>query len=419
MGIIRAITSAVGGGLADSWLEVIEAEEMSSSTLVSRGVAVRAGDARNRNRKGTSDTISNGSVIHVYDNQCMLLIEGGKVVDYSAEPGYYKVDSSAMPSLFNGQLGDSLRETFLRVKFGGTPSSAQKVVFINLQEIRDIAFGTVNPVNYFDNFYNAELYFRTHGYFSVHISDPLKFYAQVVDKNSLHMTTEDFRSLFLAEFLGELQSALNRLSIDGVRASHVVSQTGQLTGYMRDILDAPWRDTRGMEIESVGIKSITFDEQSKELLHIRSQGAMLQDASVREGYVQGGVARGMEAAGSNAGGAMAGFMGVGLGMQTSGLGEFSQTNRQQMQAKEQSDGWQCSCGKQNDGQFCPNCGAKKPQESAGTQDGWRCVCGRENDGQFCPDCGKKRPQSVTCPKCGKADLPQDCRFCPQCGEKMQ
>jgi len=45
----------------------------------------------------------------------MILVDGGKIVDYTAEPGYYKVSNSSMPSLFNGQFGDSLKETFDRV----------------------------------------------------------------------------------------------------------------------------------------------------------------------------------------------------------------------------------------------------------------------------------------------------------------
>ena len=31
------------------------------------------------------DTVSNGSIVHVYPNQFMMLVDGGKVVDYTAE----------------------------------------------------------------------------------------------------------------------------------------------------------------------------------------------------------------------------------------------------------------------------------------------------------------------------------------------
>ena len=151
MGIIKAMGQAVSGNLADQWLEAIEANDMGERTVFTNGVLVRKGE----NVKGSSDVVSNGSLIHVYDNQFMLLVDGGKIVDYTAEPGYYKVDNSSMPSLFNGQFGDSLKDAFTRMKFGGQTPTAQKVYFINLQEIKGIKFGTRNPINYFDNFYNA------------------------------------------------------------------------------------------------------------------------------------------------------------------------------------------------------------------------------------------------------------------------
>ena len=142
MGIVKALFDSVKGGLADTWLEVIEANNMSDTTVFTKGVTVRKNDKRNNNRKGTEDIISNGSIIHVYDNQFMMLVDGGKVVDFSAEPGYYKVDNSAMPSLFAGQFGKSLAETFGRIRYGGVPSQKQQVFYVNLQEIKGIFMGS-------------------------------------------------------------------------------------------------------------------------------------------------------------------------------------------------------------------------------------------------------------------------------------
>lgn len=145
MGIIRTAMNAIGGGLADQWLEVIEAGDMSDTTVFCAGKAVRQNDRRNGNRKGSENLVSDGSVIHVGENQFMMLVDGGKVVDYSAEPGYYQVNTGSAPSMFNGQLEDSLRETFQRIRFGGSTPYQQKVYFINLQEIKNIPYGTPNP----------------------------------------------------------------------------------------------------------------------------------------------------------------------------------------------------------------------------------------------------------------------------------
>ena len=91
MGIIKAAAGAIGSSLADQWLEVIEPEDMGDQTLLTRSVKMRTGS----NTKSSSDTISNGSVIHVYDNQFMLLVDGGRIIDYTAEPGYYTVNNSS------------------------------------------------------------------------------------------------------------------------------------------------------------------------------------------------------------------------------------------------------------------------------------------------------------------------------------
>ena len=151
MGIIKAVGQAVSGGFADQWLEVYEPDDMGERTVFTSGVRIRKG----QNVKGTDNTVSNGSVIHVYDNQFMMLLDGGKVVDYTAEPGYYKVDNSALPSFFNGQFQDTLKESLNRIRFGGQTPTKQQVFYLNLQEIKGIKFGTRNPINYFDNFYNA------------------------------------------------------------------------------------------------------------------------------------------------------------------------------------------------------------------------------------------------------------------------
>ena len=106
---------------------------MGDQTVFTSGVRIRKGS----NVKGTDNTVSNGSVIHVYENQFMMVVDGGKIVDYTAEPGYFTVDNSSLPSLFNGQLGDSVKETFQRVKYGGeTAKRAESSCYINLQEIK-------------------------------------------------------------------------------------------------------------------------------------------------------------------------------------------------------------------------------------------------------------------------------------------
>ncbi len=82
------------------------------------------------------------------------------------------------------------------------------------------------------------------------------------------------------------------------------------------------------------------------------------------------------------------------------------------------DGWECAaCGTKNiKSNFCPNCGAKKPEPKPA--DTWDCECGTKNiTSNFCPDCGKKRPEKPSgwdC-ECGTKNIASN--FCPNCGKK--
>lgn len=430
MGIIKAALNSVGGALADQWLEIIEPDEMSDTTVFAEGKKARSDSKRNSNKNGTEDIITDGSIIRVYPNQFMILTDGGKVIDYTAEEGYYKVQNASAPSLFNGNFGDSLKESFSRVKFGGVPSGSQKVFYINLQEIKGIKFGTRMPVNYFDSFYNAELFLRAHGTYSIKITDPLLFFREAVPRNKNRVDINDINEQYLNEFLEALQSAINQMSADGVRISFVASKGRELSKYMSTILDDDWKAQRGMEIQSVGIASISYDEESTKLINMRNQGAMLGDPSIREGYVQGTVARGIEAAGSNANGSMAGFMGVGMGMNSTGsfMNAASASNARQMEQMREANAanvnntakpageWKCACGAVNTGKFCTECGAQKPADE------WKCSCGAINTGKFCSECGSKRPENrkVKCDKCGyEPDMSKPIpKFCPECGDKI-
>jgi membrane protease subunit (stomatin/prohibitin family) len=400
MGLIKATFNAIGGKFGDAWLEVLEADNMDDNTVFTSAVQVRSNSKRNSNKKGEENIISNGSIIHVYPNQCMLLLDGGKIVDYTAEEGYYKVDKSSTPSLFNGELGKSIKDTFQRIKFSGIPSQAQKAVFINLQEIKGIKFGTRNPVNYFDNFYNSELFIRAHGTYSIKIVDPLKFFTEAIPRNAQRVQIQDINEQYLNEFLEGLQVSINKMSADGVRISYVTSKASEISRYMRDALDEDWRNMRGMEIQAVAIGSVSYDEESQKLINMRNQGAMLGDPTVQRGYVAGAAARGLEAAGSNPNGAMNAFMGFGMGQMAAGnlFGQVASAPapQQQQQAPQQAapqsggaNSWTCECGSVNTGKFCPSCGKPKP-----VQQYWFCPeCGNKNgaDTKFCPECGTRRP----------------------------
>ena len=57
----------------------------------------------------SDNIISNGSGIAVADGQCMLIVDQGKIAEVCAEPGEYTYDTSSEPSIFAGNLSDSIK----------------------------------------------------------------------------------------------------------------------------------------------------------------------------------------------------------------------------------------------------------------------------------------------------------------------
>lgn len=79
-------------------------------------------------------------------------------------------------------------------------------------------------MQYFDNFYNAELFLRAHGTYSIRIVDPLKFYAEAIPRDATHVHIDEIKEQYQNEFLEALQVSINQMSVDGIRISQVTSR---------------------------------------------------------------------------------------------------------------------------------------------------------------------------------------------------
>ena len=142
MGLIKAGLGALGGTRADQWKEFFYCESIPNDILMIKGQ--KKTSSRSSNTKGEDNIISNGSGIAVADGQCMIIVEQGKVVEFCAEPGEFTYDSSTEPSIFTGNLGDSIIETFKaigkRFTYGGDTGKDQRIYYFNTKEILDNKF---------------------------------------------------------------------------------------------------------------------------------------------------------------------------------------------------------------------------------------------------------------------------------------
>ena len=159
------------------------------------------GNARSSNVKGTDNVISNGSAIMVEENTCMLTLDNGKITNVVTEPGRYILDNSTAPSIFAGQIKDSLKDLISRFTYGGTPATEQRVIYINLQKLPGIPFGTGTPVPYPDSRYNTTVELRFYGTFEVQIPDAENACIMMWQLRALRLrqVTQDLRMIHIED----------------------------------------------------------------------------------------------------------------------------------------------------------------------------------------------------------------------------
>ena len=433
MGLIKAISGAVGGVLADQWKEFFYCEALSADVLVRKGS--KRIERRSSNTKGSDNIISNGSGIAVADGQCMLIVEQGRIVEVCAEPGEYTFDKSTEPSIFTGDLGMSIMDSFQtilgRIGYGGDTGKDQRVYYVNTKEIMGNKFGTPSPILF--EVVNKRIGMsrtvnvRCNGVYSYTIADPLIFYTKVCGNVKNEFTRDQIDEQLKSEFISALQPAFGALAEQELRPAQLPGKVNELKQAMNDALKADWAENRGIRVESIALNPIRLsDEDMKKITDMEDAATYGANAFMMSGRMTQATANAMEAAASNAAGAMTGFMGLNMaGGAQNGFGaaqQFYQMGVQQAQQVQQTQapaqgGWKCTCGAENTGKFCVECGAAKP---AG---GWTCACGAVNKGKFCSECGAKKPAAeplYRCDKCGwePADPKNPPKFCPECGDRF-
>lgn len=436
MGLIKAITGAAGSVVSDQWREYFYCDSLENDVLVTKGKKKTSGRASNNN--GEDNIISNGSAIAINEGQCMIIVDQGKVVEFSAEAGEFTYDSSTEPSLLYGSLGENIKKTFSaigrRFTFAGDTAKDQRVYFFNTKEILGNKYGTANPVPFRvvdENIgLDIDISIRCNGEYSFKIVDPILFYTNVCGNVTDDYEKSEIESQLKSELMTALQPAFAKISAMGIRYSAVPAHTLELADALNEILSEKWSQLRGIEIVSFGINTMKASEEDEAMIKELQKNAVLRNPNMAAATLAGAQAEAMKAAASNTStGPMMAFAGMNMANQVGGMNaqQLFQMGAAQQAAPQAAApvapqaapvaGWTCSCGKTgNTGKFCSECGAQQP-----AAEGWTCACGTVNKGKFCSECGAKKPAGAPlykCDKCGwePEDPKNPPKFCPECGD---
>lgn len=350
MGFIKAFAGAIGGTFADEWKDYyVPLADVPGTAAIFRAVPKGTDNGRGSNTKGSDNVITNGSRIVVPEGTALVTVEDGKVTNFISEAGGYTFHSDNINSqsfLAGDGLLSTLKETWERFKFGGTPGAQQTAFYVNLKEIPNNKFGTQSEIYWDDAYLNAQVGAVTRGTYTLKITDPILFITNFVPAMYLQPNAPvfDFADMdndageqLFNEVVGSLSGAFSNYTNDPSKGNRITKIQSDQIGFAQSLSQAVedsyrWNSDRGLQIIKVAIAAIEYDEDTKKLLSDVKKADALSGARGNS-FMQQSVARGFQAAGENSGGAngMA-FMGMGMNAVGGAMGMMQQP--QQAQAED-------------------------------------------------------------------------------------
>ena len=330
MGFIKAFTGALGGTFADQWQDFyMPRQDVPATAALFQAVPQGQNNGRGENTKGNENIISNGSKIVVPEGTALITIQDGAITGMIAEPGgfIFKSDDPNSQSMFAGDgiFGQTLKQTWEKVKFGGQPGSQQLAFYVNLKEIPNNRFGTQSEIYWDDAYFGTQVGAVTRGTYTLKIVDPLLFIKNFVPSQYLQPGAPvfDFADMDNAageqlfnEVVGTLSAAFSNYTNDPSKGNRISKIQGDQIGFAQAMAQAvedayQWKTTRGLEIVKTAILAIEYDQDTKELMKDVKKADALSGTR-GNAFMQQAAARGMQAAGENGGGAGMAFMGMGM-----------------------------------------------------------------------------------------------------------
>ena len=401
MGLIKALSNATSTALGDQFKEFVNCPAIEKNVLIQRGT-INHGSGNSNPSEGI---ISNGSTIVVPQGMAMMIIDNGEIKEFTADAGTFYYDTSSEPSIFTGNLGKSIIDTFKtigkRFTYGGQTAKDQRVYYVNLLTITGNKFGSPQPKKITDEKYGM-LEVTFFGEYAFRVVDPILLVNNVIGAHPADTVTyeEIIGTQLQAKFVEHLTQAItvvmrkNKVSFGDINLYN-----GDISTEMNDSLDDSWKQLYGIEITDVGLRDINLTDESMAKVNKVDEATIFSNQNLQSGLMASASAEAMKNAAGNANGAMMGFMGMNMATQAAGnmmnavnqgstgegaynpqpaqpeMGTIFATGKKE-EAKEEpkeevkeeaveevteekTEGVECpNCHEKVTGKFCSNCGTK-------------------------------------------------------------
>lgn len=334
MGLIKALTTSTSSVFGDQFKEYVSCPTMTGGVLVQRGV-VNHGEG---NKNPSEGIISNGSTIMVPEGTAMMVVENGKILDFSAEAGTYTFTKGTEPSIFAGSLGqsiiDSIKKIGTRTAFGGQTANDQRVYYVNLLALTGNKFGSPQPKKITDDKYGM-LEVTFFGEYALKVENPALLVENVIGANAKDtvLYSDILEDQFKSKFIEKLTQAITVvMRKHRVPFGDIGMYGTDISNEMNNLLDSDLVSKYGIKISDVAIADINLTEESMKRVSRIDDATIFSNRNLQSGLMAEASAEALKNAASNDGGSMVGFMGMNMAS-NAGATMMDVVNQTNMQAE--------------------------------------------------------------------------------------
>lgn len=278
--------------------------------------------------EGGSGEFRLGSQLIVRESQAAVFFRDGKALDVFG-PGRHTLSTMNIPLLAN----------LISLPFGGKSPFRAEVVFVNMADLLDMKWGTMEPVTFRDSEFGM-VRLRAFGTYAMAIQDPQLFVNKIVGTQGLYETgqIEDYlRSIIISRFNDIMGESMTTLLDLPARYNEV---SAELKASVSDDFA-----NLGLLLKALYVTTISPPEEVSKRIDERTGmgviGNMGQYVQYQTAQAIGGVGQGAAQGGGEAGGAaglgvgLGAGMGVGAGMAQIIGQNMAQSQQQQNQQQQQ------------------------------------------------------------------------------------
>lgn len=251
--------------------------------------------------EGGSGEFRLGSQLIVRESQAAVFFRDGKALDVFG-PGRHTLSTMNIPLLSN----------LISIPFGGTSPFRAEVVFVNLADLLDMKWGTMEPVTFRDSEFGM-VRLRAFGTYAMAVQDPQLFVNKVVGTQGLYETgqIEDYlRNIIVSRFndiMGETMTTLLDLP----------SRYNEVGAGLKASVSDDFSNL-GLLLKALFVTTISPPEEVSKRIDERTGmgvvGNMNQYLQYQTAQAIGGVGEGAAQGGGGAGDAAGLGVGLGAGM---------------------------------------------------------------------------------------------------------